>query len=148
MRKIGLHIRAQGLLRLHRPISDLRQILPNLRISEVVPGLIQELLVPALVRIDVVQSIDGESDQRVPARWLVVPQSAEVDDLDQDGENGSPPADDDLVGFVLRDDESGKEVHTEDIGVELQELELNAIIYHLHAIVVVYVHLVLHVKVD
>lgn len=38
----------------------------------------------------------------------MVPQPAEVDDLDQNCEDGGSSADDDLIGFILGDDESAK----------------------------------------
>lgn len=66
-----------------------------------------------------VQSINGEGDEGVPAGGLLIPESAEVDELDEYREDGGSSANDDLICLILRGDEGGEEVDTEDIGIDL-----------------------------
>lgn len=63
MREIGFQIGPQRFFRLHGAISNLRKILPNLHINQVISRLIQKLLISTLIRIYVIQSINRESDQ-------------------------------------------------------------------------------------
>lgn len=108
----------------------------------------QELFISRLIGIHLFQVVELESDERITAWWLVVSQFSEVEGLDEDSNHCSCAANDHLVLVVLSDYESNEEINAEDIGINLQEVELNLIVNGLHAIVVVDVHLVLYVQVD
>lgn len=142
--EMGTH----SLLCLHSAESVLGEVLPYLRVSKVISGLVHELLVASLIRIDLLEAIYVKRNEGIRAGGLAVLYFSEIKDLYKYGKDCCASSNDAFIDVVLRNDEIDKKTHTEYIGVDLKEPKLHLVIDHLHPIVIVDILLIFYVQVD